>query len=268
VKLFRLLFAAGIAFALTARGGEGDWKKEVSSAPPGNFPELPSVKMHFVFGWSNVLEAGEANATILRKGGEYRAVATGGSKGLARALWSLDAQHTAAVLAPSLQSKRFAQIERYSKRTIETQVLFDDTGLKRLRKTSGSKDPEKWKRVNFTPIHDIIGGILYVRSQPLKTGDKIGLVCFPTDSPYLVVVTVGKRETIQSMGRDHPAIRLSLDIRKLEVKKKIPTTAVGYEKFKSGTVWVSDDDLRLPLRAEISVFIGFVYGELTDFEKL
>jgi hypothetical protein len=44
--------------------------------------------------------------------------------------------------------------------------------------------------------------------------------------------------------------------------------AVGYEKFHNGTVWVSDDALRLPLRAEINVFIGFVYGELTKFEKL
>jgi hypothetical protein len=255
------------AFALLARGGEGDWKKEVSLVPPGKFPELPSVKMHFVFGWSNVLKAGEADATILHKRGEYRAVVYGGTKGIARGLWTLDAQHVAAVFAPSLQSKRYIQIERYGKRTIETQVQFDSTGLNRLRKTQGSKDPEKWKRLNFTPVHDVIGGVLYVRSQPLKTGDEIGLVCFPGDSPYLVIVKVEQHETIKCMGRDRPAIRLSLAIRKLEVEKKKPTAAVDYGKFKSGSVWVSDDALRLPLRAEINVFIGFVYGELTSFTK-
>jgi len=268
VKLFRLLPIFCLVFALAAHGGEEDWKTQVSTVAPGSFPELPPVKMHFVFGWSNVLEAGEADATIIRKGDEFRAKVSGLTKGLARVMWSLDAQHSASISAPSLQPLRVAQIEHYANRTVETQLLFDATGLKRLRKVEPSRDTAKWKRFNFAPLHDVIGGVLYVRSQPLNIGDKIGVVCFPGDSPYLVVVKVEKRETIQCMGKPRPAIRLSLDVRKLEVKKKMPVAAIGYEKFKNGTVWVSDDDLRLPLRAEINVFIGFVYGELTSYEQL
>ncbi len=70
------------------------------------------------------------------------------------------------------------------------------------------------------------------------------------------------------MGRDWPALRLSLQVLKLKVKKGNPDEAVEYSKFRSGTVWVSDDELRLPLRAEVNVFIGFVYGELQSFELL
>lgn len=224
--------------------------------------------MHFVFGWSNVLEAAKADATIQRKGNEYRAVVTGKTEGLARALWPLDAQHTASLVASPLQPERTSQVERYRSRTIETMLRFDPTGVERMRKTSNSKVPSKWKRTDFSPIYDVIGGVLYVRSQPLRVGDRIGVVCFPSDSPYITIVTVEKRENVRCMGRDRPAIRLSLDVRKLEVKKNKPTRAVAYAKFRSGTVWVSDDALRLPLRAEVNVFIGFVYGELTSYENL
>jgi hypothetical protein len=252
---------------MLARGAE-DWRAEVSRKPAGAFAPLPSIRMHFTFGWSNVLEAAETELTIRRKGGDYRAVVNGRTKGVARTLWMLDAQHSATVAEKTLLPKRFAQFERYRRRTIQTQVLFDDQGLRRWREVIPSKEPPKWKRVDHVPVRDVIGAVLYVRSQPLKVGDEIGLVCFPGDSPYIAVVKVEKRETIRSMGRNRPALRLSLGVRKLEVEDRKLAAAVTYEKFKSGTVWVSDDGLRLPLRAEVNVFIGFVYGELTRYEML
>jgi hypothetical protein len=35
-----------------------------------------------------------------------------------------------------------------------------------------------------------------------------------------------------------------------------------HKKFRSGRVWISDDARRLPLRAEVDVFIGSVFAEL------
>jgi hypothetical protein len=224
--------------------------------------------MNFRFGWSNLIEAGQADASIVRKGDSYRARVNGGSKGVARTMWSLDAEHFAMINAASLRPVRVAQLERYRKRSIQTQVAYDENGLKRLRKSTDSQEPAKWKRVNFTPIFDILGGVLFVRSQPLHVGDRVGLVCFPGDSPFITVVRVEKRETLRCMGRDWPVLRLSLSIRKLETKKGVPTEAIGYSKFRSGTVWVSDDALRLPLRAEVQVMVGFVYGELSSFKRL
>lgn len=268
MKLSDTFLFFSLVLALAPVRAADDWRDDVTVAAPGSFPGLPPIAMHFAFGWSNVLEAGGADATIFRKGGEYRAVVSGGSRGLARALWSLDARHSAAVDMSTLHPLRVTQIERYRSRTVETQLRFDAAGLDRLRKITPSTDRPKWKRLNFSPVRDVIGGILYVRSQPLKNGDEIGVVCFPGDSPYLVKVKVEGREKIAAMGKERQAIRLSLEVRKLEVKKKSPVAAVGYEKFKSGIVWVSDDELRLPLRAEIHVFIGYVYGELTSFERL
>lgn len=267
VKPFRLALALTLLPAVIFGAGAG-WRDQLSDAAPGNFPALPDVKFEVVFGWSNVLEAAQADATIKRSGDKYTAHVTGKTEGLARALWPLDAKHDATIFAPTLRPEETAQTERYRRRTIDTRVKFDDQGLRRWRETSDAKTPAKWKRFEFTPVFDVIGGVMFVRSQPLRVGDQVGLICFPGDSPYVVVVRVEKRETIRCMGREWPALRLSLSVRKLETKKNRPTDAVGYSKFRSGTVWVSDDDLRLPLRAEVNVMIGFVYAELSGFERL
>ncbi|MDD5201120.1 MAG: DUF3108 domain-containing protein [Terrimicrobiaceae bacterium] len=264
------LFSCALALAVLplARGGDAGWQREVTPPTVGDFASLSGLRMHFRFGWSNVIEAAKADAVIQRTGGCYQVHVSGGSRGLARALWPLDAQHSALIDATTLRPVRIAQLERYRTRTIETQVRFDATGLDRLRKPSNPNSVAKWKRVNFTPIFDVLGGVLFVRSQPLRVGDRIGVVCFPGDSPYLAVVRVEKRERVRCMGRDWPALRLSLTVRKIETKSGRLTDAVAYSKFRSGTVWVSDDSLRLPLRAEVHVMIGFVYGELSGFELL
>jgi len=251
-----------------AYAGDADWRGEVTQALPGKFAPLPDLRMHFVFGWSNVLQAAEADVTIKNRSGGYHAVATGKTEGLARTLWPLDAQHSVSMTDSPSRSGRVSQVERYRSGTIETLLRFDPKGVDRLRVTSSSKDKSKWKRVDFSPIYDVMGGILYVRSQPLRIGDRIGVVSFPGDSPYLTVVTVEKRETIRCMGRDRPALRLSLNVCKLEVEKKVPTKAVAYTKFRSGTIWVSDDALRIPIRAEVRIFVGFVYGEIKSCEQL
>ncbi len=102
--------------------------------------------------------------------------------------------------------------------------------------------------------------MFFIRSQPLKDGDKVGLIAFPGDSPYLVEVDVEKRETITVAGQPRPAIRLGFKLQKIETKGG--AHLVEHQKFRNGTVWLSDDQDRIPLRAEVNIFVGFVYGEL------
>jgi hypothetical protein len=35
-----------------------------------------------------------------------------------------------------------------------------------------------------------------------------------------------------------------------------------HKKFRSGRVWISDDSRRIPLKAEVDVFIGSVFAKL------
>ncbi len=241
-----------------------DWRGQLTPEW-GTFPALPAVTMQVRFGWSNVLQAAEAEASLKPEGAGYRAEVKGGTQGLARALWPLDAEHSA-WLPGGQDGARYTQIERYRGRTIETEVRFNARGLERWRQTSDTPEAARWKRVEFAPVFDVIGGGLFVRSQPLRTGDTVGLVCYPGDSPYFATLRVERRETLRVMGRDWPAIRMALSLRRLEVKDRRPAGDVQHGKFRSGTVWLSDDDRRIPLRAEVTVMVGYIYAELTGLE--
>ena len=71
-----------------------------------------------------------------------------------------------------------------------------------------------------------------------------------------------KRETIQAAGRPVKAIKMSFQLQRIDTSKD--NQLVTYGKFRSGTVWVSDDENRIPIRAEVQIFVGYVYGELVS----
>jgi hypothetical protein len=39
-----------------------------------------------------------------------------------------------------------------------------------------------------------------------------------------------------------------------------------HHKFRSGTLWLSNDPNRILLRAEVQVFVGYVFAELASFQ--
>jgi hypothetical protein len=110
------------------------------------------------------------------------------------------------------------------------------------------------------------GGLLFVRSQPLKDGDEVNFLAYPGDSPFYASAKVEVRETIEVMGKARKAIRMSLKLRKIEVKSKKLKRLTDYDKFRGGQIWISDDELRMPLAAKMQIFIGYVAGEITSFE--
>ena len=35
-----------------------------------------------------------------------------------------------------------------------------------------------------------------------------------------------------------------------------------HKKFQNGTIWLSDDADRIPLRIEVNIFVGYIFAEL------
>jgi hypothetical protein len=64
------------------------------------------------------------------------------------------------------------------------------------------------------------------------------------------------------MGREVKAIRFDLRIQTIETMGPNIGRLAPHKKFRSGRVWMSDDSRRLPLKAEVDVFIGSVFAEL------
>jgi hypothetical protein len=236
------------------------WSNRIGPETLGPFPLVKPFSGEFRFGWSDI-GAASAKARLWYSGDEIIVEVEGGTDGLARTLWQLDARHKAVILKEGLKPVAFEQFEKYAKKNVRTEAVFRPDGLWRIRAvTPDPKNVARWKRIKVEPVRDIISAMLFIRSQVLNNGDKIGVVAFPGDAPFLVEVTVAKREQIKIAGALRKVIKLDFQIQRIDVKKKGRLAPHG--KFRSGSVWISDDENRIPLRAEVDIFIGYVFGEL------
>jgi hypothetical protein len=245
-------------FAMPALAG---WREEVGRSGAGPFPPPPDLTARYVFGWSGI-EAAEADVALRRGAdGGFAGTVKGGTKGMARSLYKLDADYRAQVEAPDFRSRDFTLTERYRTYRVEEKAEFRPGGVRAWRESDkkGAKPP-KWKNFYVPGLRDMAGALLLARSQPLDQGDRISLAVFPGDWMYLARLKVEGRKKLRWRGGDRPAIRIALEIDRIEKDYSLSP----HKKFHHGTIWVSDDDLRLPLRIEVKVFVGHVFAELVE----
>lgn len=238
------------------------WREEVGSLRAGTFPAPPGeLTMDYVFGWSGIVAA-RAHG-VLRRGadGTWEGNLTGGTQGWARSLWKLDAEYSVKIASRDWTSLNMRLVQNYRAYRTDEKAEFLPGGVRAWRESSkaGAK-PAKWRNFHVEGIRDIGGAVLLARSQPLRDGDVIRLAVYPGEWMYLVTVRVEKRETIPWHGSKRKAIRASLGIETIGRDYSLSP----HGKFQRGTVWVSDDELRIPLRVEVGVFIGHVFAELQD----
>jgi len=258
----RWLPALVAMLAASALQAEVPWAGTLTPERQGAFPPLKPFTGEFRFGWSNI-EAASAKGTFTRSGDKMLVDVSGGTTGLARTLWQLDAVHHAEMYFPQLKPIGFQQTETYAKRTVKMRAEYRPDGLWRLRMVRPGPGGEKWKKIKFGPVYDMITGMLFIRSQPLADKDKVRLIVFPGDTPFLTDISVVGRETLTIGGKAIPAIKLDFRPQRIEkVKGKNEYTLEPHKKFNRGTVWISDDENRIPLRAEVYIFIGYVFAEV------
>ncbi len=131
--------------------------------------------------------------------------------------------------------------------------------------TRQGKSPAKWRRVKVVPARDLFAGMFFIRSQRLLAGDEVAVVIYPGGAPFLARVKSLGTEAIVIAGQKRDAIKLDLTIQCVNVKKG--NILEPHDKFQSGKIWVSNDSDRIPLRAEVNIFVGYVFGELVSFDK-
>jgi len=239
-----------------------DWQDQLSTPEPGGFPPLRPVTLEYQCGWAG-LTAGEVDARFSRPSpGVCELEVKGGTTGLVRALWRLDATHDARGSVLTLKPLAVRQKEVYRAQTVRTELDFDESGVDRLRETSNEKNPARRKRYDFPNLYDLQTALLFVRSQKLQTGQVYRMVVYPATNPYLATVTVLGRERIKVKAGSYPAIRVDLRLQKVTPE----LTLEPHGKFKRATGWISDDDDRLPLRMYAQLFVGTVWAELAKVD--
>lgn len=244
-----------------------EWVKELTPGTAGTSRKVPPCKLTFDIGWSHVMTAGQATLTVREAGEYWRADASAASTGLARSLWKYDCEMTSIMHRGDLRAHYLQHRETDSAETcryrvsVERHRVITETQVQPVKGT-----PSKSTTLcAYGPMDDILSVILYLRSLELKDGQKITRVVQPWDTPYLTTFEVLGRETIMYAGRKQSCIKLGLKIRKIDRT----TLALGaYKKMKTATIWVSDDDLRIPIEMNANVFVGFMFARLTKFETL
>ena len=248
--------------ALTAAVAQAGWREEAASLRPGSFPPPPDkLNARYVFGWSGI-SAAAADVKLERgAGGVWNATVRGGTTGAARKLWKLDAEFESEIAEKGWQSVYCVLTEKYQRYRVTETSEFRPGGVRSRREsTKEGASPGNWMNFYVSGLRDMAGALLLARSQPLNNGDQLSLAVFPGEWMYLVRLKVLGRDKLRWQGQKRDAIRCSLEIDWIDKDYSLKP----HKKFQRGTVWVSDDELRLPLRVEVKVFIGSVFAELVE----
>ena len=84
------------------------------------------------------------------------------------------------------------------------------------------------------------------------------IVVYPATSAYLTTITVLSHEHVSVRAGSYNAIKLDLQLKRVGKKLELEP----HRKFRRATIWISDDENRIPLRIEAQIFVGTVFGEL------
>lgn len=239
---------------------QAGWRDTLTPDAAGPFPPVRPFEAEFRMGWSDI-EAARAKVVIGYRGEDVRLAGSGGTTGLARVLWQLDATLDATSALPNFQTIYSIQKESYAKRSISIQIVSKPDGIWRFRENDPpGENPARWKSIKISPLRDLFSGMLFIRSKRLAPGETVSTIIFPGDAPFLVEMKSLGTEKITIAGSPREAIKLDLKIHRINLKKG--DALETHEKFQNGTVWLSDDADRVPLRAEVNIFIGYVFAEM------
>jgi len=237
------------------------WDTTLTRPATAPFPPIAGFQATYRFGWEGV-GAGGADVRIKESSdsAKRRITASGGPNEWVHKLWNYQANYEGEAGVNGEVPSWFHMDEKVAKGKLVSDASFTPDALVACHRFTTETKP--WSSSNLPGIRDLFAAMLFVRSQPLHDGDHLRMTIFPDRNPYLVDLTVEGRDSVMVGKKKMPAIRFTVRIQTIELEGDHKGRLAPHKKFHSGRVWMSDDARRLPLRAEVDVFIGAVFAEL------
>ena len=116
--------------------------------------------------------------------------------------------------------------------------------------------PGNLGKIAFDTYSHIRVRVTNLRSQPLDDQAVYRIVVYPATSAYLATVTVLGRERISVHAGSYNAIKFDVQLKRVGKNLELEP----HRKFRRATVWVSDDENRIPLRIEAQIFSYSVFS--------
>ncbi len=261
-SLSLLLFSA--ALCLPCSADSRSWQNSLSKAPAGPYKKKKHCKLNYIMSWKGTINSGECTVEFNRNSGSAKTVSvqsTGRTSGLARRVFPYDFKIQSKYRGDTLRpvSYHIWEQTRDESKTIDGYFSGSKVTTKEKTITFETKKPLYRKSsYEYPNLFDLYSSILYVGSQPLNKGDKVNMVVYPFDKPYLAKVTVLGRE--KHLGHDC----IKLDFKMSKINKDLALK--HYDKMKSATMWLSDNSDRVMVELRSEVFIGDVRVTLKSSE--
>ena len=147
-------------------------------------------------------------------------------------------------------------------RVRDSEAIFDYTEKRVSYVETDPKDknrpPRRIASEISEPLYDMVSAIFYARMAPLATGKRFDLSISDSGLVFQVPVVVTRRETISTAIGKVSCFRLEPEIfgkdRLIEQKGKM-------------IVWITDDNRRIPVLAQVNASFGKVEVKLKGYSK-
>ena len=236
------------------------WQNEVNVPKNNTLKSIPPTKLSYDISWNGKLKAGNMDLLFGKKDPKYPkhfiAQGYGGSTGWAHALFPFQFNYISFLNPKTRRPIIFVGSEKERSKLTKQEYRFTSTGVSGAEiKTRNGKIKTEKSDFRYPHSLDLFGGLLQIRSMPLKNGAKVVMPFHPVASPYLARVKVLGRE----VHRGRKCIKLDISMEKIDEEMKLKE----YKKLKSSTVWLSDDEWRIPIEVRAKVYVGDVRILLT-----
>ncbi len=146
--------------------------------------------------------------------------------------------------------------QREGRKRGNKETFFDITSKKvtHINHIKGTKDEHT---INDENLWDVMSGFYYLRMQKLNVGETVYINIFDSNKFYKAEVEV--------LRKDKVVMSDEKELDAVVVKPRLKSEGL-FENKGDISVWLSDDDMKIPLKVETEVPIGKVTAELKSLE--
>ncbi|MEW6738711.1 MAG: DUF3108 domain-containing protein [Nitrospirota bacterium] len=146
--------------------------------------------------------------------------------------------------------------QREGRKRGNKETFFDITNKKvtHINHIKGTKDEHTISAEN---LWDVMSGFYYLRTQKLNVGETVYINVFDSNKFYKAEVEV--------LRKDKVVMSDEKELDAVVVKPRLKSEGL-FENKGDISVWLSDDDMKIPLKVETEVPIGKVTAELKSLE--
>jgi Protein of unknown function (DUF3108) len=257
-----------LASACQLAAAEPTWKSELSNPALGPHQRIAPGVLDLKVSWNGMIDSGKLSIHFApgntRKPDTYVVTSDAASTGAAANLFPYQSNFWAELDPTTLKPRLFNAVETDAGEKTTTTTRFSASKVTCSEISQPlPKGPPKTSAKTFlhSPVFDIFSAMLHIRSQTLADGDRIKLVVQPFKTPYLLTAMVAGREPHD--GRN--TIRLNVGMRRIDTKTM---ELRAYKKLKKdATLWLSDDQDRIPVEFRAAIFIGEIRATLAGYRK-